>query len=134
MICDSHPRCCRVVFLMLVLLLSGGHWALLQGVAWTAMLLDDARGASLVERASSTFGGAEPCGLCLALQEGVQKDREEPAQRPSISQDDLRFLALPPLGARSPVCRDQNSPRSRLDAYAQTRIRPAPPTPPPIPA
>lgn len=119
---------------MLALLLSGGHWALLQGLAWTSMLLDDARGASLVERASSTFGGAEPCGLCLAIQEGVQKERQESDHRPSLSQDDIRFLALPPHGARTPACLDQNMFRRCLDAHALSRFRPAPPTPPPIPA
>jgi hypothetical protein len=54
---------------MLVLAL-GLHWALLQTVAWTGMLITYAHDGSFREAVAKTFDGKHPCPLCKIINEG----------------------------------------------------------------
>lgn len=68
----------RGCLLMLACLLTGGHWAALQGVAWTGMLIEYTSESSLREGVRKTFDGENPCSMCVAIAEGVA---DEAAQR-----------------------------------------------------
>jgi hypothetical protein len=48
-------------------LVMGGHYALIQTVAWTTMLRDFSRTGSLTEAVSKTFDGEHPCPLCKKI-------------------------------------------------------------------
>lgn len=48
----------------------GLHWGLLQAIAWTGMLVDYSRGATLSEAIHKTFDGQHPCKLCKMVDEG----------------------------------------------------------------
>lgn len=64
----------------LVLTLSLGlHWALLQTVAWTGMLVRYSREGSLAEAIAKTFDGRHPCSLCkvVAQSKAEQRDKEK---------------------------------------------------------
>lgn len=122
----------RVISLLLILLLTGSHWMLLQGVAWSSMMLDSSRGATFVERAESTFSGQQPCGLCIAVQDGLQEERRETERRGSRSQEEVRLTAVPTT-APAEVYRRQSEASFRVSAVViLSQARPAPPTPPPI--
>jgi len=56
--------------------LCGGHWGVLQLVAWTNMLVDYSTQDGLVEGAKKTFDGEHPCCMCKAIQEGKKKETE----------------------------------------------------------
>lgn len=72
-----------VRFLMvLVLVLSLGlHWALLQTVAWTGMIVSYSQGASLKEAISKTFDGKHPCCLCKVIQQGRADEKKQESQQ-----------------------------------------------------
>jgi hypothetical protein len=75
-----------VTVLMLVLAL-GWHWALLQTVAWTAMLANYSRQASLSQAVSDTFDGKHPCPLCKAISKGKQDEKKTEFSKPGKSFD-----------------------------------------------
>lgn len=130
----NHALLIRVISLLLILLLTGSHWALLQGVAWSSMMFDSSRGATVVERAESTFSGQQPCSLCIAIQDGVQEERQETERRASRSHEEVRLTAVPTTPPTE-VCRHQfEAPFRVLVAVILSQARPAPPTPPPIAA
>ena len=59
--------------------LAGGHWAVLQTIAWAKMLRDYSRSDSIAMAVMKTFSGEYPCGLCLKVEEGRQKEENAPA-------------------------------------------------------
>ena len=62
---------------MLALCLSlGFHWMALQSVAWTTMLVSNARSAPLSEALARTFDGAHPCTLCHAVADGHKSEKK----------------------------------------------------------
>ena len=63
-----------LVFTLIVAI--GGHWALLQSVAWVGMLANNARQCSLTEAIEKTFDGKHPCALCKVVQEGKKSEKK----------------------------------------------------------
>src|SRR5471030_1864495 len=63
---------------MIVALLaaSGGHWAVLQSVAWTTMLADNLQSNSFCDAVTKTFDGRHPCPLCKAVSAGKQSEKK----------------------------------------------------------
>lgn len=59
--------------------IAGGHWAVLQSVAWTGMIIEYSRNASLGTALSQTFSGKAPCRMCRTIEEGRQKETRLPA-------------------------------------------------------
>jgi len=67
-----------------VLVLSlGWHWALLQTVAWTGMIISYSRDASLSEAVSKTFDGEHPCAMCKMIKKG-RADEQEQQQKQNV--------------------------------------------------
>lgn len=61
---------CRLTTLMMALalfLVAGGHWAMLQGVAWATMVHDFSRNGSLTQAVEKTFDGKHPCAMCKKI-------------------------------------------------------------------
>lgn len=115
-------RAATIVALCLSL---GFHWLALQSVAWTTMLVENTRHASLSEAVAETFDGAHPCHLCHAIADGKRSEKKSEVL-PMVAKMDLicttRTVAWQP-------------PFVRYD-YAATRCAIpkrflAPPAPPP---
>ena len=70
---------------VLVCLSLGMHWTLLQGIAWTGMLLSYAGEGTMIEAVTKTFDGEHPCPLCLAVKEGQKDEKNDPAGGPAKS-------------------------------------------------
>ncbi|MGH7938653.1 MAG: hypothetical protein ACRD5Z_14975 [Bryobacteraceae bacterium] len=75
-------RCLTVLALCLAL---GWHWAALQGVAWTTMLIRNATTCSFAEAMEKTFDGGHLCSLCHMVREGMAKSSNDMTARTSDS-------------------------------------------------
>lgn len=69
----------RLLVVLALMASIGGHWALLQSLAWTQMLVERAQAASFGEAVKTTFDGTHPCALCKRIADGKQKE-EQPSQ------------------------------------------------------
>ena len=68
---------CRLITLMMALalfLVAGGHWAMLQGVAWATMVHDFSRNGSLTQAVEKTFDGKHPCAMCKKIAKAKNSD------------------------------------------------------------
>lgn len=103
----------------------GGHWAILQSVAWAQMLVRYSHGATLERGFTKTFSGKHPCKLCQLVKEGRKTERKQEMQKLELK---LEFafvadaaLVQPPRPHQQPAATDATA-EARLDE---------PPTPPP---
>ena len=71
----------KIVTVSVLVLSLGLHWALLQTVAWTGMLVTYSRGTSLREAVTKTFDGQHPCALCKLVQQGRAQEEEQEQQQ-----------------------------------------------------
>jgi len=109
---------------MLVLAI-GGHWALVQSVAWVRMAVSYSKSAPLVKALTMTFDGRHPCELCKVVQAGKRSEREKPSSPPDTKLDLLCRLTALVLPPQPPI-----PPPPGRDEFAPPRAEP-PPTPPP---
>ena len=58
----------------------GGHWAVLQTVAWTTMLADNLRDSSFTQAVTRTFSGEHPCKLCVEISAGKKSEQKSEFQ------------------------------------------------------
>jgi hypothetical protein len=80
----------------------GLHWLALQSVAWTTMLIEHSKGASLCQAIAQTFDGAHPCSLCHAVNKGKNSEKKSDLQSPTPKIDLIcvtRVTRLSPLFA-----------------------------------
>lgn len=68
------PMVCVAMFSLV-----GGHWAIFQTIAWTQMLRDYSRNATVAEALEKTFSGKAPCAMCCTIVKEKQKEEKAPA-------------------------------------------------------
>jgi hypothetical protein len=103
----------------------GGHWSLLQSVAWVRMAVQYSKDAPLGVALQKTFDGRHPCKLCRVVREGKGSEEKRAAKQVETKLD---FFCLPNALSlagpeRFPVIADVNLP-------APSRAE-SPPRPPP---
>lgn len=64
----------RITTWLLLAMLVGGHWGMLQVVAWTGMLIDYSRDNTFADAVEMTFGGEYRCEICKQVDEGIAAD------------------------------------------------------------
>jgi hypothetical protein len=74
----------------------GLHWLALQCVAWTTMLIEHSKGASLCQAIAQTFDGAHPCSLCHVVNKGKASEKKSDLQSPTPKID----MICPPSAKR----------------------------------
>ncbi|MBE2286204.1 MAG: hypothetical protein IAE77_22300 [Prosthecobacter sp.] len=74
------PHLARQALVLVVCLSLGMHWALLQGIAWTGMLISFAAEGTVIEAVEKTFNGQNACALCQKVKQGQASDDEQPQQ------------------------------------------------------
>jgi hypothetical protein len=79
----------------------GGHWAVLQSVAWTTMLARFWQSMPLAQAMAYTLDGRHPCKLCLAVQHGKQTEQKSTKLQPP--QKLLLFLDLQTVALLAPA-------------------------------
>lgn len=72
--------------------IAGGHWAVLQTVAWTGMAIKYSRDSSLAAALTKTFSGKAPCNMCKTIEAGKEKESRLPATVKADKKID-KFLA-----------------------------------------
>jgi len=70
----AMPHPARILTWLMLLMLIGGHWGMLQVVAWTGMLIDYSRDATFAEAWCKTFDGEHPCAICKKVERGIAAD------------------------------------------------------------
>lgn len=107
---------------------AGGHWAVLQTVAWAGMIVDHVRSVSISQAVATTFDGAHPCPLCLKVEQGKKQEEKIPALA-KADQKAEGFLPAAVFVFRSVATVAASWPRpTALSASARGD---APPVPPP---
>ncbi len=98
---SSHPslllRLARLGIVGLVCLSLGMHWALLQGVAWTGMLISFAREGAMIEAVEKTFDGQHGCPLCAKVKEGQDSKKQPQQAGQSLKKLDAVLVNFTPL-------------------------------------
>lgn len=82
----------RTLAIAAAIMACGGHWALMQTVAWTGMLLDNTRSEPTIAAAvAKTFNGQNPCSLCQKIDLAHAEEETAPASQ----QKPVKIEALP---------------------------------------
>ena len=63
-------RPAQFLALLAALQILGGHWIVVQSVAWVSMFVEYSQTAAWEEALSKTFDGKHPCKLCSEVQRG----------------------------------------------------------------
>ncbi|MCX6973814.1 MAG: hypothetical protein NTZ94_05820 [Verrucomicrobia bacterium] len=78
----SHLRSARIIACSMMgvalFFAIGGHFALLQGIAWTSMLRDFSRSESIATAIDKIVDGKHPCGLCKKIAAARQSQSQDP--------------------------------------------------------
>ena len=103
----------------------GGHWSVLQSVAWVSMAVTYSQTDSLEIALKKTFGGQHPCKLCIAVKEGKQEEQKQPVLKIETKLD---FVCLQAIAYVHPAL-----PFTLLSPPSDVALprAEAPPTPPP---
>jgi hypothetical protein len=108
-----------------LVLVTGGHWAVLQSVAWVGMTIQYSRSENLTAALQKTFDGQHPCKLCKAVKEGREAEQKQPLLKVEVKFDFFlsacRSTIAPPV-----VLNEYNGYFQKSDGRGDT-----PPTPPP---
>lgn len=66
------------IFLILALLgATGGHWAVLQSLAWADMLAQNLQTESVSAAITKTFDGQHPCKMCKQIAAGKKAEKKQ---------------------------------------------------------
>ena len=114
--------------LLAVLLAIGGHWLVLQSVAWTRMVIAYSRDASLAEAVGKTFDGKHPCSMCLKIQEGRRQEKRTP---PLVKWEKPPELWLDARAVSAPAPDLRDSEPTAFQSGLHSDFVPTPPKPPP---
>ena len=97
----SLKRFLNISTAVLLCLSIGLHWAVLQSVAWTTMLIERTQSDSLVSALKTTFDGQHPCKICQVVAAGKKSERksETVVKTPKLEVSPLSrsvFVLFPP--------------------------------------
>jgi hypothetical protein len=108
----------------------GLHWALLQTIAWTGMIVTYSRDGSFAEAVGKTFDGKHPCCMCKAIKQGrAEEKKQEQKQVKPGSKLDLGLIWRPVTfhftGARERIPTVDTRAASRAEQPPKPRPRPS---------
>ena len=109
-------------------LVMGGPWAVLQTVAWTKMMVDYSRGASVTEAVAKTFDGEHPCNLCKKISKVRQGEQKSPLVILQAKKEGP-FLAVKTVHLAEPSSIPVCHPFPSMPAYSDCQFRPPAPVP-----
>ena len=92
-------RLSRLLVVLALLVSIGGHWALLQSVAWTRMLIERTHADSFATAVQTTLDGEHPCDMCKRITEGKQSEQQPEKSQVKVKMDLLcerRLIAIAP--------------------------------------
>ncbi len=109
----KHPlRFIGTLFIAMALFsLCGGHWAVLQGVAWGRMIQTYSEQGSFQSAVKKTFDGKHRCSLCKKIEQAKQQEKkthfvnETFKKKEGILEQPFSFLTLFPNSFHFPQMR-----------------------------
>jgi hypothetical protein len=125
--CVAVPARCGKFLLVVVLVLStGAHWAALQTVAWTTMLVaNNLRTQPVTQAVSHTFDGEHLCPLCKAIAAAKKSEKKSEAVSPTLK------LEFPPVAGKFVLISPRPSSVFSPAKFSADSSFPKPPVPPP---
>lgn len=114
--------------LMALLYLSGAHLMLVQGVAWTNMLVDYSQDGGWLRGVEKTFDGDHPCRMCVRVE---QERSEKPAVAIEIKFSDLKAASIRQQAWVQSRIPDARQTFIRMDTAMPDLLQEAPPLQPP---
>lgn len=118
-------RLSKFAVVLALVMAVGGHWAVLQSVAWVGMTIEFSRTAPIEQAIQKTLDGQHPCNLCHFVAEGKKSEREAKTVKPATRLDLISTVSFVlPTPAEQPL---ELVP---FCAIGSTRAD-APPSPPP---
>jgi hypothetical protein len=103
----------------------GGHWYILQGIAWVNMIREYSQVVPFTEAVSMTFSGRYPCAICKAIAEHKTSDQHKAF---TLDTNEKKF----PLPTATTILRPSASKIFYPEFVDALQLRSeAPPTPPP---
>ena len=135
----SSPALNRILRILVAVLgclhLCGGHWGVMQVIAWSNMIVDYSAQDGLIEGAKKTFDGEHPCSMCKAIAEGKKQESQSrgddnaPTSSHGLVLKECTFERY--IDVPAPCGRDiMTLSRPELDLRAESRGT-CPPLPPP---
>jgi hypothetical protein len=123
-----------LVCLVAALHLVGGHWGVLQVVAWARMLEEYTGERGLIVGVKETFDGEHACEMCkkIAVEEGKEKQQQFPSTK--LGQENLaKWFGMSPTRVLPPPAwqDDRGSARICQPVGHDTQWEGQPPVPPP---
>ncbi len=82
-----RPRIHNVIAACLLIVTIGGHWAVLQSVAWMGMLVSYSQAETFSVAVEKTFDGKNPCRLCKTVKEGKSAEQKKSFVKAEIKID-----------------------------------------------
>ena len=79
----------------------GGHWLVLQTVAWGGMIVDYSRGAGFTVAVEKTFDGQHPCRMCQSIAKTRHSEKKQEAvmeMKLDVFHEAARALVRPATG------------------------------------
>ena len=127
----SFPGMCRlarILTLMALLQICGGHWGVLQTVAWTKMVAGYLQEqSSLPEALEKTLNGRNPCSMCKAVSEGRSEEKRQDSAKTVLKFEAiLQTAACLPLPAEEAFhysAREDQAPRLNYPPVAPPPLR-----------
>jgi hypothetical protein len=71
-------RCGNYLLILALLGATGGHWAVLQAIAWSGMLVENFQTDSWRSAVAKTFDGKHPCQMCNQIEAGKKTEKKSP--------------------------------------------------------
>ncbi|TLD69185.1 hypothetical protein FEM03_18980 [Phragmitibacter flavus] len=122
-----------ILCLIAAIHLVGGHWGVMQVIAWGNMLHTYSQNQSMVDAVKDTFDGKHPCPMCLKIQQSQTAESEQQPASTTPVEIHPHWLALPSCRDLPTVSWKAAPPEQtialRHSLTSQWQL--SPPTPPP---
>jgi hypothetical protein len=86
----------KFLIIAMLVLATGGHWFLLQSLAWVGMAVAYSQSDSIGVAIKKTFDGDHPCQLCRLVERG-KKAEQQPQKAAQLKFDALLVTGMAPV-------------------------------------
>ncbi len=124
----------RCLLLLAAAYIAGGHWGMLQVVAWSQMLAQYSAEKGLAKGIEDTFDGEHGCPMCRLIEEGQDKERREGPALPARTELTLKLFPAagqPLIPGNTETIRERSACAFAAPPQLSAQWSVSPPSPPP---
>lgn len=121
-----RSRLCKSIVATLLIISIGGHWAILQSVAWVSMVVSFSKDSTIEAAVVKTFDGKHPCNICKMVRHGKAAEKKHEAIKIKSKMD----VWIPVREFSLPTFATEHETISSFASALRSRSEP-PPFPPP---